>query len=80
MLWVSEGFTVYYEDLILGRAGLMTRDQYSKGSRKTFSTTRQSGHLIQSAAESSFDTWIKGMNRGEYFSNTTISYYDKGAR
>jgi predicted metalloprotease with PDZ domain len=80
MLWVSEGFTVYYEDLILVRAGLMTRDQYFERVQKNIQHYENSpGHLIQSAAESSFDTWIKGMNRGEYFSNTTISYYDKGA-
>ena len=80
MLWVSEGFTVYYEDLILVRAGLMTCDQYFERVQKNIQHYENSpGHLIQSAAESSFDTWIKGMNRGEYFSNTTISYYDKGA-
>ncbi len=80
MLWVSEGFTVYYEDLILVRAGLMTRDQYFERVRKNIEKYENSpGHLFQSATESSFDTWIKGMNRGELFSNTTISYYDKGA-
>jgi predicted metalloprotease with PDZ domain len=80
MLWVSEGFTVYYEDLILVRAGLMTRDQYLERVRNNIQHYENSpGHLVQSAAESSFDTWIKGMNRGEYFSNTTVSYYDKGA-
>jgi predicted metalloprotease with PDZ domain len=80
MLWVSEGFTVYYEDVILVRAGLITRDQYFERVQKNIQHYENSpGHLIQSAAESSFDTWIKGMNRGEYFSNTTISYYDKGA-
>jgi predicted metalloprotease with PDZ domain len=80
MLWVSEGFTAYYEDLILVRAGLMTRDQYFERVQKNIANyENHPGHLFQSAAESSFDTWIKGMNRGEYFSNTTISYYDKGA-
>ena len=80
MLWVSEGFTVYYEDLILVRAGLMTHDQYFERVQKNIQHYEDSpGHLVQSAAEASFDTWIKGMNRGEYFSNTTISYYDKGA-
>lgn len=80
MLWVSEGFTVYYEDLILVRAGLMTREQYFERVQKNIQHYENSpGHLVQSAAEASFDTWIKGMNRGEVFSNTTISYYDKGA-
>ena len=80
MLWVSEGFTVYYEDVILVRAGLMTRDQYFERVQKNIQKYENSpGHLLQSAAESSFDTWIKGMSHGEYIANTTISYYDKGA-
>jgi predicted metalloprotease with PDZ domain len=28
MLWVSEGLSVYYQDLVLVRAGIQTRDQY----------------------------------------------------
>ena len=28
MLWVSEGLSVYYQDLLLVRAGLMTAEQY----------------------------------------------------
>ena len=80
MLWVSEGFTVYYEDLILVRAGLMTRDQYFERMQKNIANYEDSpGHLFQSATQSSFDTWIDGMSRGEHFANTTISYYDKGA-
>lgn len=80
MLWVAEGFTVYYEDLILVRAGLMTRDQYFERVQKNIQKYENSpGHLLQSAAESSFDTWMKGMGHGEYLANTTISYYDKGA-
>lgn len=80
MLWVSEGFTVYYEDLILVRAGLMTRDQYFDRVRKNIQHYENSpGHLFQSASEASFDTWIKYMTRGENIANTTISYYDKGA-
>lgn len=80
MLWVSEGFTVYYEDLILARAGLLTRDQYFERVETNIKHYENApGHLLQSAAESSFDTWIKAMNHGEFFSNTTISYYDKGA-
>jgi len=79
MLWMSEGFTVYYEYLILNRAGLMTRDEVL---RELGSVIRKyenvPGHLFQSAAESSFDTWIQFFNRSENASNITISYYDKG--
>jgi predicted metalloprotease with PDZ domain len=79
MLWMSEGFTVYYEYLILNRAGLMDRNE---AFRELGSVIRSyeniPGHLYQSAAESSFDTWIQFFNRSENAANTTISYYDKG--
>jgi predicted metalloprotease with PDZ domain len=80
MLWVSEGFTVYYQDLILRRAGLLKRDDYLERVRTNVARFENSpGHRHQSATESSFDTWIKYFARNENISNTTISYYDKGA-
>ena len=80
MLWVSEGFTVYYEYLILNRAGLMTQDEVLERFRSTIARYENvPGRLFQSAAESSFDTWIQFFSRGENAANTTISYYDKGA-
>lgn len=80
MLWVSEGFTVYYQDAILLRAGLMTREQYFDKVRGTIARYENgTGHLFQSATESSMDTWIKFFARGENLANTTISYYEKGA-
>jgi predicted metalloprotease with PDZ domain len=80
MLWVSEGFTVYYEYLILNRAGLLGRGELLEQLRSTIARYENSpGHRFQSATESSFDTWINFFSRGEHASNTTISYYDKGA-
>src|SRR5215469_5451349 len=58
MLWVSEGLSVYYQDLLLVRAGLMTRDQYldkMKGSIGKFESAN--GHRFQSATDSSLNTW-----------------------
>jgi predicted metalloprotease with PDZ domain len=75
MLWVSEGFTSYYMDLLIERAGLLTRDQYFDTLTRNISAYENSpGHLFESAAESSIDTW----QRGENAANTTISYYNKG--
>ncbi len=80
MLWVSEGFTVYYEDRILRRAGLLTPDEYlDRVSRYVTRYENVPGHLVQSATESSFDTWIQFFARSENAADTTISYYDKGA-
>ncbi|MCK4344215.1 MAG: M61 family metallopeptidase [Bacteroidales bacterium] len=80
MLWVSEGITVYFEDLILNRAGFQTRDECLEQIRRNIMNHENiPGHLFQSATEASFDTWIQFFNRGPNKSNTTISYYDKGS-
>jgi predicted metalloprotease with PDZ domain len=80
MLWVSEGFTVYYEYVILRRTGLLTRDEFfERVSRFISGYENRPGRLFQSANESSFDTWMKYFSRNENSANTTISYYDKGA-
>ena len=80
MLWVSEGITVYYEDLILVRAGLITREDWFERLRASIRNYENiPGHLVQSVTDASFDTWIQFFSRGEHAANTTISYYDKGA-
>jgi len=79
MLWMSEGFTVYYEYLVLNRAGILNRKECLDQIRNCITAYENiPGHLFQSAAESSFDTWIQFFNRSSNSSNTTISYYDKG--
>ena len=64
MLWVSEGFTVYYEYIILNRAGLMSKEDAYKaiqGNIKNYENVP--GHLFQSATEASYDTWIQFLQR-----------------
>jgi predicted metalloprotease with PDZ domain len=79
MLWFSEGVTVYYEYLILNRAGFLNSEE-SLERIQTSITNYESipGHLFQPVTMTSFDTWIQFFNRSENASNTTISYYDKG--
>jgi predicted metalloprotease with PDZ domain len=80
MLWVSEGFTVYYEDLVLNRAGLLDRKEVLQRAGETIARFENApGHAFQSATESSYDTWIKFFTRTPNLATTTISYYDKGA-
>jgi predicted metalloprotease with PDZ domain len=89
MLWVSEGFTVYYEWIILRRAGLLDQNDVLNGSggERGFRGLSGSiaayenspGHLYQSAAESSWKEWDQpsfGGNRNG--PKLTITYYDKG--
>jgi predicted metalloprotease with PDZ domain len=78
MLWVSEGLSVYYEDLVLVRAGLMTRGQYLEKMAGAIAKFENApGHRYQSAAESSLNTW--GTLPGGGDRSTSISYYDNGA-
>ena len=79
MLWVSEGLTVYYQDLVLVRAGLMTRQQYLDRMQTAIGAFENlPGHHYQSATEASWNTWSAGSGIGGD-RNTTISYYDNGA-
>jgi predicted metalloprotease with PDZ domain len=77
LLWVSEGFTVYYEYLLLRRAGITTPDDLFNALEKNIAAYENtSGHLYQSLTEASYDTWSDGPFGGSL--EKTISYYDKG--
>lgn len=79
LLWVMEGFTNYYEDLLLRRAGIITKKEYLTRVEKMISKVEnQPGNRVQSVAEASFDAWIKAYRPNENSFNTTISYYDRG--
>ncbi len=79
-LWVAEGFTSYFDDLALHRAGLTTREQYLSALSGTIASLQDKpGRLVQTAADSSFDAWVKGYRPNENSPNTGISYYTKGA-
>lgn len=78
-LWISEGITSYYEDLVLVRAGLINQAAYLKRLSKNIEKLQTSpGRNVQSLAESSFDTWIKFYRPDENSSNSRVSYYVKG--
>jgi len=78
-LWIAEGFTSYYGDLLLRRAGLSTTDEYLQGLGRTIESLQTSpGRFVQSADMASFDAWIKAYRPDENSINTTISYYTKG--
>ncbi|HEX3560015.1 MAG TPA: PDZ domain-containing protein [Pyrinomonadaceae bacterium] len=80
LLWVAEGFTDYYANLFLRRAGLTTDRQYLDDVARAFQNLQNTpGRLEQSAEESSFDAWIKYYRPDENSINSSVSYYDKGA-
>jgi predicted metalloprotease with PDZ domain len=78
-LWMFEGFTSYYDDLALVRAGVITRDDYLRLiGRNLTALARNAGRNVQSVAESSFDAWIKYYRQDENSQNAGTSYYLKG--
>jgi len=80
LLWFFEGFTSYYDDLFLRRAGLIDDATYVKLLGKTINQVAQTpGRLVQSVAQASFDAWIKYYRQDENTPNLTVSYYTKGA-
>lgn len=80
LLWLFEGFTSYYDDLMLVRSGAITEADYFTLVGKTLgSVLRGSGRLKQSVAESSFDAWIKYYRQDENAPNAIVSYYQKGS-
>ena len=79
-LWVSEGLTDYYADVILARTGLITGDEYLRQLSSAIRVLQLTpGRLVQSAEMASFDAWIKQYRPDENSANTSISYYTKGA-
>lgn len=78
-LWVSEGITSYYGDLILRRAGLTSSAEYLDGLANLLAGyERQPGRFKQSAETASFNAWIKQYRPDENSVNTAMSYYTKG--
>ncbi len=80
LLWFFEGFTSYYDDLLLRRAGRIDNAAYLKLLTKTLNQVQQTpGRLVQSVAQASFDAWVKYYRQDENTANATVSYYTKGS-
>ncbi len=79
LLWVAEGITSYYDNLITYRAGYMESGSYMQSIVNVIANHENAaGSRVQSVAESSFDAWIKGYRPNENTKNSTISYYSSG--
>jgi predicted metalloprotease with PDZ domain len=80
LLWAMEGITEYYTDLLLLRAGLLTRERYLERLAEDIVTLQTTpGRQVQSLECASFDAWIKFYRPDENSVNTSVSYYLKGA-
>jgi predicted metalloprotease with PDZ domain len=78
-LWVAEGITSYYGDLMVRRAGLVSGKEYLDGLARDIEDYENTpGRLQMSAEDASFNTWIKEYRPDENSVNSQVSYYDKG--
>ncbi len=80
LLWFFEGFTSYFDDLMLLRSGLIDAPRYLRLLAKTLNAVAGTpGRQVQSLAEASFDAWTKYYRPDEHTPNSSVSYYQKGA-
>ena len=80
LLWLFEGFTSYYDDLLLRRAGLIDDAQYLQTLARTVDVVLGApGRHVQTLREASYDAWIKYYRPDANSTNATVSYYTQGA-
>jgi predicted metalloprotease with PDZ domain len=79
-LWIFEGITSYYDELLLLRSGVVsTKDYFEMLAEGVTRVRRGSGRLKQTLEESSFEAWTKFYKQDENAPNAIVSYYAKGA-
>ncbi len=77
-LWVAEGLTTYYGDLLVRRAGLCDADAYlARLSGHIGRLQKSPGRLVQTLEQASADVWAGGVS-GVGGGAKTVSYYVKG--
>ena len=80
LLWVMEGFTSYYDELMMRRTGYYSQAEYLTKLQSLINYAEGSvGSRVQPVAHASFDAWIKSYRPNENSANTTMSYYSRGA-
>jgi predicted metalloprotease with PDZ domain len=77
-LWLSEGGTTYYGNLLLARAGVMTPEEFLGSMSSAIASLQKApGRLLQSLEQSSAEVWTNS-NSGVGANAKTVSYYVKG--
>ncbi len=80
MLWFFEGFTDYYDNLLVCRAELISPALYLKLLTKSIQQYLQTpGRQAQSVADASMEAWTKYYRPDSNTPNITVSYYTKGS-
>ncbi len=83
LLWVAEGLTSYYDQLLPVRAGLISVADYREQLAETISGVVDApGYSQDTLANASLEAWTKGYHRGADRAadkpNRTISFYSQG--
>lgn len=79
LLWLAEGGTEYYSNILLRRAGLITDKEYLEDRASGIQQLEERpGRFETSVEDASFDAWVKYYRPDENAVNNQISYYDKG--
>jgi predicted metalloprotease with PDZ domain len=80
LLWVSEGLSVYYEYLMVRRAGILSEEElFTSIADNINAYENDPGHSYQSLSQSSYNTWSDGpFGNKPGSADQSISYYDKG--
>jgi predicted metalloprotease with PDZ domain len=80
LLWFFEGFTSYYDDVLLCRSERISPAVYLKLLGKTINSVLQTpGRKKHSVAQSSFEAWTKLYLQDANSPNLSVSYYAKGS-
>ena len=80
LLWVFEGITSYYQEVMLLRSGVLGAPVFLQRLGELVTRVyRTPGRFKQSLADSSFDAWDILYKPEANHPNTSISYYTKGA-
>jgi predicted metalloprotease with PDZ domain len=80
LLWFFEGFTSYYDELMLRRAGLVDGPRYLKLLASSVNGVLAGpGRRVQSLASASFEAWTKYYRPDENSVNAASNYYAQGA-
>jgi predicted metalloprotease with PDZ domain len=80
LLWLSEGFTSYYADLLMVRAGFDSKDDFLRNLQSTINYVEGGvGTRVQPVSHASYDAWIKAYRPNENSANTTMTYYSRGS-
>jgi len=78
-LWISEGLTTYFGDLMVVRAGLCTPEEHlSRLSSNIGQLQSAPGRLVQTLEQASLDVWNSGTSGVGRDTATKVSYYVKG--